>query len=120
MKRALLWLGPLACLALAGIYAYAWYDRNPLVLASESVNEGMTYDEVAAVFCRRHDDERAGCINITGVTPKMEEYIWSDGPHYCSVVFLDGRVSVKRNVRTDLTMYNKVRNWISDPTSLWH
>ena len=35
MKRALLWLCSLACVTVAGLYAYAWFNRDPVLSAYE-------------------------------------------------------------------------------------
>jgi hypothetical protein len=50
MKRALLWLGPLACLALACLYAYAWFNRNPLLVAYDRVEQGMALQEAVTII----------------------------------------------------------------------
>ena len=42
MKKALLWLGPLACLALACLYAYAWFTRDARLVEFERISVGMT------------------------------------------------------------------------------
>ena len=52
MKKALLWLGPLACLALACLYAYAWFTRDPLVVSFERIEIGMSQDQVTQIVGR--------------------------------------------------------------------
>src|ERR1022692_3118444 len=50
MKKALLWLCPLACLALACLYAYAWFVRDPLAVAFERIEYRMTLEQAEAIM----------------------------------------------------------------------
>ena len=63
MKKApLLCLGTLACLTLAGLYAYAWFMRDPLAAAYDRIGEGITAGGSRGdhVECRRKETIRHG------------------------------------------------------------
>src|SRR5579862_8369947 len=68
MKRAILWFSTLACLALAGLYAYAWFNRDPLVIAFEGVRQGMLLEEVEEILGRPANGT-LGTGSNTGYTP---------------------------------------------------
>ena len=96
MKKALLWLCPLACLALASLHVYAWSTRDPLVVAFERIEEGDTLQEAIDTIGRAPNyseytvmqlpDERVTKVLCTG---------WSRARFTIWVLSEDGRVVSK-------------------------
>jgi hypothetical protein len=96
MKKTLLWLGPLACLALACPYTYAWFNPDPLVVAFERIEIGMTEDEVAHIVGQAgtKSGEICHCEDFFG----SDIVIWSSKGRALVVIFqcLDRRVLEKQ------------------------
>jgi hypothetical protein len=115
MKRALLWLGPLACLALACLYAYAWFNRDPLVVAFDRIEVGMKCEEVDAIIGRRpnevlHADDSCFTVAYKG---ERDEFL-------VRVTREDGRVVETGVYRLRKTTFDKLCDLLRNPSSLWN
>jgi hypothetical protein len=128
MKRALLWLGPLACLALACLYAGWWFTRDPKVVAFERIAVGMTVAEAAAIMGEPGQEMirvRAGCTHFVYIDDDGKEYcgeqitLWSDDVHLFRVFSDGGRVIATKLARKQETIFDKVCQCVRDPSSLW-
>ena len=114
MKRALLWLGPLACLALACLYAYAWFTRDPLLDAFERIKVGMTTEEAVTVMGRS--------ANKVGAEKsiRVDHMAWFNDDYYFGLWFRDGHLIQKRTLRKPETPVDKICHLVSNPSSLWN
>ena len=119
MKKALLWLCPLACLALACLYAYAWFTRDPLVVAFERIEVGMTVEEAEAIIGRpadsvltyRPEDEPNKTIKCGS---------WRSESHLLAVFSLNGRVDHAFVEPMPETIKEKMCRLVRNPSSLWN
>lgn len=114
MKKALLWLGPLACLALACLYAYAWFTRDPLAVAFERVEKGMTLEEAVAIMGRPADHLGQGMKVEAGCVVRLPNALWSNDCRTFQLFFADGRVVSMNIICTQQTVADKTYNWLRD------
>ncbi len=129
MKRALLWLGPLACLALACLYAYAWFNRDPLAVAFERVAVGMTMEQVETIMGKRFDrsipsNSPSIFINVhdddgSEKTVEAKVEIWRNDNFLCRATFHDERVAIKSVVSARESAIDKISRCLRHPASLW-
>jgi len=117
MKRALLWLGTLACLTLACLYAYAWFTRDPLVAAFERIEIGMTMEDAQAVMGRQPDTDSPFMLD-DGKRTTIHFNAWAGERRSFLVVSQEGRVTSTSISNTKQTFFDKAYNWICDPSSL--
>jgi hypothetical protein len=119
MKRALLWLGPLACMALACLYAYAWFTRDPLEDAFQRIQAGMTMAEAEAIM-GRPADEIGVALGYQGATlTRVQFSVWNGDRRAFCVWPHEGRVDFTEIVSTEETILDKVWSWACNPSSLW-
>jgi hypothetical protein len=125
MKKSLLWLGPLACLALACLYAYAWFTRDPLAVAIDRFKEGVALAEAVAIVGREPDHQtettvvnetrpgvfvfKPGPLSTMWRNELYEVRLWSEG----------GRVTQIHVDRAPETVLDKVHSCLCNPSSLW-
>jgi hypothetical protein len=119
MKRALLWLGPLACLALACLYAYVWFSRDPLAVAFERIEVGMRLEEVVATMGRPAEHLGKGMKVDNGIVLQLENALWSNEYRTFQVFIADGHVVSTNIICMQETFTDKIYNWVSDPLAPW-
>jgi hypothetical protein len=122
MKKALLWLGPLACLALACLYAYAWFTRDPLVAAFERIEEGMTLESAEALMGRPPHNRGAYIVHdpTTWATLSCtDEAIWYGERDQFVIWSIEGRVVGSSVTHTKESTFEKIYKYACNPSSLW-
>lgn len=118
MKKALLWLGPLACIALACLYAYAWFTRDPLLTAFDNIAEGMTLQEAKDVVGQPPFAENVPA-NLGGWYSDGEDLYdtaWRGDGYALCVTTQHGRIISKDICRKHKTLADNVLDWICNPT----
>jgi hypothetical protein len=118
MKRALLWLCSLACLTLAGLYAYAWLHRDPLAAAFERIEEGMTFEEAVAIMGRPGDGNYL-FISCPGPQYRGDITYWEGKRNRFEIWHYGGRVESTKATFFKETMVDKIRDWACNLASLW-
>ena len=118
MKRALHWLGPLACLALAGLYAYAWFNRDPLAVAFDRIEEGMSLQEAIDAVGRQPDMSYA-VVNGYIITGERVALWGFEGDVRLGLVTENDVVSKKMLDLNSKTFFDMpiawIRNWLNLP-----
>jgi hypothetical protein len=116
MKKAFLWLGPLACLALASLYAYAWYNRDPLEVAFERVQIGMGEQEAHDIIRQRHPSgkqPRDTVASEDASSPRTYSvWIWTSDEYDGELIIQNGHVESKCLYRRNERTVDRIGRWM--------
>ena len=119
MKKALLCLGPLACLALACLYAFAWSAHCRFVVAFERIDAGMNVEKAMTIIGRPADGTGHGCMTDGKKPIRLELSLWSEYGHSYQIWSYADHIVSTSILRTEEPALDKISNWISRPSSLW-
>lgn len=112
MKKALLWLGPLVCLAVIVVVSYLWFGHDPLAARFDEVEEGMTLQEAINIV-GRSPDSSYDIVHVTwdDKVIKGQASEWKGKHETLYVVSQDGRIAVK-NVQESVSLACKPIEWV--------